>query len=191
MIIIIPFCFLLILGKAVFASCPLDGSLASCASNPMSLSVDNGGDASFDAIVTHTTGGSCGFRQRITNVKLMKINREFGVSDELLLSCDTSMTTMCSNSRVSLSRGNDPGNEFVFTLTGTNINDSGMYEVVVDVIHPRSGSQGTITKKFHLNITARSRPVTTIAVETTSTTADQSSSGPNQGSLETSSTDSE
>ena len=191
MIIIIPFCFLLILGKAVFASCPLDGSLASCASNPMSLSVDNGGGASFDAIVTHTPGGSCGFRQQITNVKLMKINREFGVSDELLLSCDTSMTTMCSNSRVSLSRGNDPGNEFVFTLTGTNINDSGMYEVVVDVIHPRSGSQGTITKKFHLNVTARSRPVTTIAVETTSTTADQSSSGPTQGSVETSSTDSE
>ena len=79
----------------------------------------------FIAIVTHTPGGSCGFQQRITNFRLMKLNPEFDISDELLLSCAMSMVT-CGNNRVSLSRGNDPGYEFVFMLTGANLNYSGI-----------------------------------------------------------------
>lgn len=103
----------MILGKAIFASCLLASD--NCVSNPTLLCVVNSGNVHFDATVTHTSGGSCGFQQRITNVQLMKLNPELGVPDELLLSCDTSMA-LCSNSRVSLSRGNDPGNEFVFAL---------------------------------------------------------------------------
>lgn len=39
---------------------------------------------------------------------------------------------------------------------GASVSDIGMYEVVVEVIHPRSGSHGTIAKLFHLNVHANS-----------------------------------
>ena len=79
-----------IIGRAVFASCPL-GTLASCASDPTSLSVYNGGSVHFDAIVVHTPGGSCGFRQEINIYSsTKKLNPEF---DQLLR---TSQTQSCS-----------------------------------------------------------------------------------------------
>ena len=143
------------LGRAVFASCPL-GTLASCASDPTSMSVEDGGNVHFDAIVTHTpTGGSCGFQQEVTNVRLVKINPEFGVSDELLLSCDTHSTTVtCSNGRVSLSRGYDSlalGYDFVFTLANaSSVEDAGLYKVDVFTQHPTTGLQEQITKIFSL-----------------------------------------
>ena len=160
--------FVLVLGRAVFASCPQAGSSASCASNATSLFVEDGGDISFDATVIHTHGGSCGFRQEITHVRLKKLNLAFGDDDDLLLSCDTSSDQTCGNSRVSLSRGKKPGYEFVFMLTGANITDSGTYKVEVEVRHPRSNSDSSITKMFHLNVTARS---TTNPVDTTTATS--------------------
>ena len=152
----------MVLGRAVFASCP-SGSSASCASNPTSLSVEDGGDVSFDATVIHTPGGSCGFRQEITHVRLKKLNPSFGIADDLLLSCDTSSGQTCGNSRVSLNRGNDPGYEFVFTLTGANVYDFGMYKVEVEVVHPRTNLDNKIIKIFYLDINATEacfRPLT-------------------------------
>ena len=142
-----------ILGRAVFASCPL-GTLASCANDPTSLSIEDGGSVRFDATVTHTpTGGSCGFQQEVTNVRLMKINQEFGVSDELLLSYNTRSTTVtCSNGRVSLSRGYDPlGYDFIVTLANaSSVEDAGLYKVDVFTQHPTTSSQEQITKIFSL-----------------------------------------
>ena len=125
----------------------------------------------FDAMVIHTPGGSCGFRQVITHVRLKKLNPEFDVPDDLLLPCDTSEVSACGKSRVSLSRGNDPGYDFVFTLTGANVSDSGMYKVEVEVVHPKTGSGYEIIKMFYLNVTARSRPPTTNPVDTATATS--------------------
>ena len=134
------------LGRAMFTSCP--NQFVSCSDN-VSLSVVGGG-VRFDATVTHTPGGSCGFRQTITNVQLMKINPKFEIDDELLLSCNTDSVT-CSNSRVSLSRGNDPGYEFVFTLNNALLGrDDGMYRVDVQVTHPTTSSSRPIMKSFTL-----------------------------------------
>ena len=158
--------FLLGLGQAVFASCPrhFDG----CIGDPVPLTVEEGGNVKFNATVIHTPGGSCGFQQEIKNVQLMKINPKYGVDDEQLLFCDTESTMTCSNSRVSLSRGNDPGFEFVFTLSRANISDSGIYEVRVETKHPSSSSDESISKRFHLNIspTQTTTGSTTLITET-------------------------
>ena len=81
----------------------------------------------------------------------MKINPEFGVPDELLLSCNTADSVTCSNSRVSLSRGNAPGYEFVFTLSNTSrIRDAGQYRVNVQTIDPVTNIYDQITKTYSL-----------------------------------------
>ena len=175
------------LGRDVFASCPL-GILASCASDPTSLSVYNGGSVHFDVTVVHTPGGSCGFRQEIRGVRLIRLNPEFEVDDQLLLSCNIKLKEPCMDSRVSLSRGNDPGNEFVFTLTGANVNDSREYKVEVEVIHPSTNSQYTITKLFRLNV---SRPDITINTPDTTTTSGTSIATDHSTPVVTSSTEGE
>lgn len=162
-------------GRAIFASCPPAG-LDSCATIPTSLSVKEGGNVGFDATVVHTPGGSCGFQQKIRDVRLTKINREFGVDDEPLLFCEINRDSPCGNDRVSLSRGNDPGYEFMFTLSGASSSDSGMYKVMVGLKHPRTGSGNSITKMFHLNITAVPTTTTTTATIDASTTSIPNSS---------------
>ena len=137
-------------GRAVFSSCPLG-----CAGDSVLLSVIERESAKFNATITHTPGGSCGFKQEITRVLLMKINDQFGVDDEQLLSCPTSQTTLCSNSKVSLDRGRDPGYEFVFTLSNAVDDDAGPYEVIVEVKHPSTGSITQLKKRFNLNINGK------------------------------------
>ena len=77
-----------------------------------------------------------------------------------------------------LSRGNDPGYEFVFTLTGATVGDSGMYKVEVDVIHPRTISHDSIIKMFYLNVSEPVAPAaeTTVDTTVTPTSTDHSSS---------------
>ena len=135
-------------GRALFASCLLD--FDGCIGNPVPLTVEEGGNVKFNATVIHTPGGSCSLRQEIRDVRLIKLNPEFGVDDEVLLFCNTASTMTCSNSRVSLSRGNDPGFEFVFTLSSAlHEIDAGMYQVNVEVQHP-SASFALIMKRFSL-----------------------------------------
>ena len=131
----------------MFASCVLDSS--GCTASPTQLSVIAGGSVNFNATITHIPGGSCGFVQEITRVQLTKINEAFSTDNQLLLSCPTSSST-CSSGRVSLDRGRDPGIEFVFTLSDANANDTGTYEVAVEVLHPSTGSQPSIRKRFYL-----------------------------------------
>ena len=143
----------MISARVVFASCPLD--FAECSGDPTPLSVEEGKNTTFNARVIHVGGGSCGFQQEIDHVQLIKINPQFGVDDELLLSCaiDDSSPTPCRNSRVSLSRGSDPGFEFVFTLVDAVADmDSSLYEVIVTVIHPVTSSVSLLSKKFHLEV---------------------------------------
>jgi hypothetical protein len=135
----------------VFASCPND--VDGCPGD-VALSTEDGGSVSFDATVTHTPGGSCRFRQEIKRVRLIKINPEFGIPDETLLSCGITRTeTQCdrTSGRASLSRGNDPGYEFVFTLNNISLDrDDGMYTVYVELTHPTTGTLQRIGKKFIL-----------------------------------------
>ena len=132
----------------MFVSCP--NQFVSCPDN-VSLSAVDKGSVSFDATVTHTPGGSCGFKQIISTVQLMKLNPKFRIPDELLLSCNTALMTPCSNDRVSLSRGNDPGYEFVFTLNNVSIDrDDGIYRVDVHLMHPATNSFAQIMKTFTL-----------------------------------------
>ena len=135
----------------MFASCPseFDG----CTGDPVPLSVTIGSSVIFNATVIHTPGGSCGFKQQVTRVTLKKVNQDFGVSNELLLSCATSQTTTCSRGRVLLNRGRDSGSELDFVFTLSNVrhdNDPGLYEVTVEGTHPATGSLTTITKRFQL-----------------------------------------
>ena len=139
-------CFVLVLGRAVFASCPPGG----CANNPTSLSVEDGGSVNFDASVIHTPGGSCDFRQEIDTVQLTRLNPVFGVDDDQLLSCATSEVS-CGNSKASLSRGNDPGYEFVFTLNNASLErDNRTFRVSVHLMHPATASTEQIVKDFVL-----------------------------------------
>ena len=144
----------MISARAVFASCPLD--FAKCSGDPTPLPVEEGKNATFNATVIHVGGGGCGFQQEINHVRLIKINPQFGIDNELLLSCaiDDSSPTPCRNSRVSLSRGNDPGGfEFVFTLVDAVADmNSSLYEVIVDVTDPVTSSLSSLSKMFRLEI---------------------------------------
>ena len=74
----------------------------------------------------------------------------FGINDDQLLFCDTSEVS-CSNSNASLSRGNDPGYEFVFTLNNALLErDNRRFRVSVHLTHPTSGSTEQIEKNFVL-----------------------------------------
>ena len=81
------------------------------------------------------------------------------------------MPLIIRDSRVSLNRGNDPGIEFVFTLTGANVNDSKEYKVEVEVEHPSTNSQYTITKLFCLNVSKPDITINTPDITTASGTS--------------------
>ena len=134
----------------MFASCPQE--INGCSESTVSLSATTGGSVPFNATVVHTTGGSCGFLQDIGNVRLIKTDALFSVPDRTLLSCSISPdnTAPCSNGRVSLDRGRDPGYEFIFTLSDVNASDAGTYEVVMEVRHPATLSSTDLSKKFRL-----------------------------------------
>ena len=85
----------------------------------------------------------------------MKINTQFGVDDESLLICaiGDSLLTPCHNGRVSLSRGNDPGLEFMFMLADAVADmDSSLYKVTVDVRDPRTNIYTALSKTFRLEV---------------------------------------
>ena len=134
----------------MFTSCPQEYS--GC-SKEVPLSVTSGNPAIFNASITHTPGGSCDFKQAMTRIKLTKINTNS--SDKLLFTCRTNQGASCviKDNRVSLVRGN--GLDFIFTLSNTCQNDSGVYEAVVEGTHPATSSLTTIKKNFHPNIGMR------------------------------------
>ena len=134
------------LERAVFASCPQDYS--GCY-DKTSLSIASGNDAIFNASVIYTQDGNCDFKQAITRVKLTKENN---FRNTLLFTCHTSHAARCivNDGRISMSRGK--GLEFVFTLSNATIDDSGVYEAVVEGTHPATGSLITIKKIFQLNV---------------------------------------
>lgn len=136
-------------GRAVFASCPneFDG----CPDPTDSLSVIAGESAKFNASIAYTPGGPCWFAQQITRITLTKKNAG---SDGVLYDCGTAANAgpcLQSDARVRLTRGGATMMEFVFTLSETDHgDDSGLYEVSVTKIHPRTGSASDLTKQFQL-----------------------------------------
>ena len=50
----------------------------------------------------------------------------------------------------SVSRGRDPGYEFVFTLSNVTASDAGTYDAILEVTHPATGSSSQLTKSFTL-----------------------------------------
>ena len=143
------------IGRAVFASCPQNLDRG-CSGDPESVSVTAGHSAPFNATVVHIFGGSCGLLQNISNIELIKTNEQFVSSDITLRSCETQRdNTICTDSssaRVTLDRGNNPGFEFVFTLSNVTTSDAGMYKVDVTTKHPDTGSLLTISKSFTLQV---------------------------------------
>ena len=132
-------------GSAVFASCPLG-----CTGDPIPLSVESGENVRFKSTIIHTDGGSCGFKQEILRIALRKVQSGM-VHSELLLSCAISQTTGCSRGRVFLTSREGGSLNFNFILSNALPgSDSGLYEVVVEGIHPAAGSLTTITKRFQL-----------------------------------------
>ena len=131
----------------MFTSCPQEYS--GC-SKKVPLSITLGNPATFNASITYTPGGSCDFKQAMTRIKLTKINTNS--SDKLLFTCRTDQGASCviKDNRVSLVRGN--GLDFMFTLSNTHQDDSGVYEVVTEGTHPATSSLTTIKKTFHLNV---------------------------------------
>lgn len=140
-------------GKAVFASCPHESS---CTENEKLYLPENGGSVSFNATMIHIGGGSCGYQQNISLIRLAKKNETTGMFDVLLHLCYTS--DMDSGGRcgpfdghpVSLSRGRTDF-EFMLTLSNVTADNIGMYEVMVARIDPRDGTEHAIIfKRFRL-----------------------------------------
>ena len=137
----------------MFASCPheLDGC-----TEEVSLSVTAGESVVFNSTVVYTPGGSCDFRQEVTEIRLSKRISE--TENVLLYSCETNSQEACQTQpdrRVSLDRGSGASLNFIFTLSDTiHSNDSGRYDVIVYKNDPRvqSGSFTTITKTFLVHV---------------------------------------
>ena len=152
----------LVSARAVFPSCPLD--FGGCIRNPVLLYANTGESVDFNGTVTHTSGGSCGFKQTITSVKLRKINNtRSGVTAPLSI-CKSVDNYNCryigSFGRLSalkrLSR-NDIGREFIFTLSNILTTDTSLFEVSVEVVHPNTAGTMLLRKLFHLEVGMRSQ----------------------------------
>ena len=138
--------------RVVFASCP--NMFAGC-SEEVPISVTAGDSAMFNSTIVFTPGGSCDFVQSVTRIELVRLSEMFGVSDVLLHACNTAEGAECvtNNNRVTLSRGNRLGLQFVFTLHNTiQYSDSGLYEVTVRGINPADGSSTVLKKTFRLQV---------------------------------------
>ena len=131
----------------MFASCQLDFN--GCTESPTSLSVTEGESVNLNSTITFLPGGGCGIQQQLGEVKLVKINPE----STLCTKPTNSDSIMCSDSRVSLDRGTRPGNEFIFTISNTVANYSGLYEAVVDVMnYDGRQKQQILRKRFNLSV---------------------------------------
>ena len=135
------------LARAVFASCP-----TGCTRDEV-LSVTAGESIKFNATVIHTSGGSCGFKQEVQHIELMKLNDVHGM--QRLSFCDLGRgqeATCNNNDRVSLSGGRNSRYDFVFTLSNAIYIDSGLYRVTIQGEHPATGALTVVSKKFHVTI---------------------------------------
>ena len=106
--------------------------------------------------MTYTTGGSCDFKQTIRRILLIKMNEQTGISSQTLLSCSIEQSENCTTSDKwrSLDRGD--GLDFIFVLTDTTQNDSGVYQVLVEGTHPGTGNATTILKTIDLEVIGKS-----------------------------------
>ena len=137
------------IGKAVFASCPHE---LTCTENETLTLPANGGSVSFNATVIHIGGGSCGYQQNISFVKLIKINETTGERSKILYVCNygTDSCRPIGGSNVNLTKGRS-GFEFIFILSNVMADDIGTYVVIVEKQDPQDGGFNVeLNKTFHL-----------------------------------------
>ena len=136
------------IGKAVFASCPHE---LKCTKNESLTLPANGGSVRFNATVTYIPGGSCGYLQNLTLIKLKKINKTTGKKIKLMCTYRFNEGSCRPNEEnsVTLSRGSS-GFEFVLTLFNVSADSIGTYEVIVETEHPGAGDKIYLTKRYHV-----------------------------------------
>ena len=137
------------IGKAVFASCP---NGFTCTKNETLTLPANGRSVRFNATVIHVNGGSCGYLQDISLIKLRKINKTTGERIKYMYICRLDEGTCHPNEEnsVTLSKGSS-GFEFVLTLFNVSANSIGTYEVIVETGHPGTGLNIVqLTKRYHV-----------------------------------------
>ena len=123
----------------MFASCPTD--LEMC-TETLTLPA-NGGSVSFNATVIYINGGSCGYQQ---DLSLVRLRRE----TKTIFLCKFNEDYCRSfEENLSFTRG---GSEFEFMLTLLNATaDSiGRYEVVLERVHPHTGALSTQRVVYHV-----------------------------------------
>ena len=134
----------------MFASCPHE---LTCTENETLALPANSRSVSFNATVIHIGGGSCGYQQTISFVKLIKINETTGERSKILHVCNFGTSGYCDpihGSNVNLTKGRS-GFEFIFTLSNVTADDIGTYVVIVEKRDPHSGAFSIkLNKTFHL-----------------------------------------
>ena len=133
----------------MFASCPHE---LTCTENETLTLPANSGSVSFNATVIHIGGGSCGYQQNISLVKLIKINETTGERSKILYVCNygTSYYGPIGGSNVNLTKGRS-GFEFIFILSNVTADDIGTYVVIVDKLDPQTKAFNVkLNKTFHL-----------------------------------------
>ena len=133
----------------MFASCPHE---LTCTENETLALPANSRSVSFNATVIHIGGGSCGYQQTISFVKLIKINETTGECSKILYVCNngTGHYGPIGGSNVNLTKGHS-GFEFIFILSNVTADDIGTYVVIVEKRDPQSGAFSIkLNKTFHL-----------------------------------------
>ena len=120
----------------MFASCP------EMCTETLTLPA-NGGSVSFNATVIYINGGSCGYQQ---DLSLVRLRRE----TKTIFLCKFNEDYCRSfEENLSFTRGGS-GFEFMLTLLNATADSIGRYEVVLERIHPRTNALSTQTVVYHI-----------------------------------------
>ena len=133
----------------MFASCPHE---LTCTENETLTLSANGGSVSFNATVIHIGGGTCGYQQNISLVKLIKIYETTGERSKNLYICNdgTGYCDPIGGSNVNLTKGRS-GFEFIFILSNVTADNIGTYVVIMEKRDPQTGAAfRKLNKTFHL-----------------------------------------
>ena len=121
----------------MFASCSKD--LEMC-TETLTLPA-NGGSVSFNATVIYINGGSCGYQQ---DLSLVRLRRE---TKTIFLCRFNEDYCRSFEENLSFTRG-DSG--FEFMLLNATADSIGRYEVVLERVYPRTNARSTQTVVYHV-----------------------------------------
>ena len=130
--------------KAAFAACSSNSD--ECIS-PVNISVTVGENIVFNASVTHIQGGRCGFKQVVDRVILKRCTNNDCTSESSLLSIIAQNQVTNLDDRVSTSPEKDH-----LILSNSIMNDSGLYEIEIQGVHPRTSEFTSVTRKCWVTV---------------------------------------